>query len=177
MSPSGSVKLVKAGFVQIDTATGVTTRTLPFQYNPETLTRHLEVIDPAGEPREIVTFTVNFDIPDNGAQSQELGILPALSALELLLYPSANSLLVWISGRRIVPVRVNDMQVMERSFDPRLNPTRAQVALTLHLLKDSDLANNPRGKALWNEYFKQLQQLAEVFASNLPAGTFGIGGS
>src|SRR5262252_10601636 len=125
MSPSsGSVKLVKAGFIQIDTATGVTTHTLPFQYNPEALTRHLEVIDPNAEPREIVTFTVNFDIPDaGGPQAQELGILPALSALELLLYPSANSLLVWISGRRVAPVRVNDMQVMERSFDARLNPT------------------------------------------------------
>lgn len=169
---------MKAGFIQIDTATGVTTRTLPFQYNPETLTRRLEVIDPDGEPREIVTFSVNFDIPDAaGPQAQELGILPALSALELLLYPSTNALLVWISGRRIAPVRVNEMQVMERSFDARLNPTRAQIALTLHLLKDAELANNPRGKAVWDEYFAQLQQLAQVFASNVPAGALGISGS
>jgi len=51
MSPAN---LVKAGFVQVDTATGVTTRTIAFQYNPDTLTRRLDAVDPNVEPRETV---------------------------------------------------------------------------------------------------------------------------
>ena len=174
MSPAN---LVKAGFVVIDTATGVTTRALAFQYNPDTVTRRLEADVPNTEPRETVSFTVSFDATDKleagDPQAEELGILPALSALQLLLYPSANSLLVLLLGRRIVPVRISEMQIMEQSFDAGLNPIRAQIGITLHLLKDADLANNPRGKALWNEYFERLQQLAQTFVSNVPAGAFG----
>jgi hypothetical protein len=174
MSPAN---LLKAGFVQIDTATGVTLRTLSFQYNPDTLTRRLEVLDPTSAPREIVSFTVSFDATDKleagDPQAEELGILPALSALQLLLYPVANSLLVWVAGRRIAPVRITEMHILEQSFDTGLNPIRAQIGITLQLLKDADLTNNPRGKAVWNEYFAQLQQLAQMFASEVPAGALG----
>ncbi len=175
MSPAN---LVKAGFVQVDTATGVTTRTIAFQYNPDTLTRRLDAVDPNIEPRETVGFTISFDATDKleagDPQSEEVGILPALSALQLLLYPSTNSLLVWVAGRRIAPVRITEMQILEQSFDTGLNPLRAQIGITVHMLKDGDLANNPRGKALWDEYFAQLQQLAQMFASSVPAGSLGL---
>jgi hypothetical protein len=72
-------------------------------------------------------------------------------------------------------VRVTEMQILEQGFDPNLNPTRAQVAITLHLLKDADLANNPRGLAIWNAYFAELQQLAQLF-SNASLGTLGLNG-
>ncbi len=179
MSPApGSYKLVKAGFVQLDALTGAVTRILAFQYNPETVTRRLEVIDPAAAPREIVNFSVPFDVrPDNhDPVAQQTGILPAISAMQLLLYPAGNSLLVWVSGsKRIAPVRITEMQVLEQAFDPNLNPNRAQVAITLHVLKDVDLANNPRGLALWNAYFSEMQQLAQLFA-NASLGTLGLSG-
>ena len=179
MSPApGSTKVVKAGFVQLDAATGVVRRILAFQYSPETLTRKLEVVDPTSAPREVVNFTLPFDVrlDAHDPVAEQAGILPAISALQLLLYPSNGGLLVWISGnRRIAPVRITEMQILEQGFDPNLNPNRAQVAITLHMLKDADLANDPRAQSLWNAYFNELQQLAQLF-TNASLATLGLSG-
>ena len=223
----GSTKLLKAGFVVLD-ATGVISKIVAFQYNPETLLRRLDGVvpvtpptvtrspgvtaagglapgagaasgvaaaaglasgaagggtaaaggSPAGAaaataailksaPRETVSFTLVLDAADKletaDAVTQQDGLLPAISALELLLYPLGNGITVWVSGsRRVVPVRITEMQIVEQSFDPTLNPIRAEVAVTLQVLKDADLVNNPRGRALWDAHFATLQQLAKL---------------
>ena len=118
-------------------------------------------------PRETVSFTLVLDAADKletgDAVTQQNGLLPAISALELLLYPLGNGITVWVSGsRRVVPVRITEMQIVEQSFDPTLNPIRAEVAVTLQVLKDADLVNNPRGRALWDAHFATLQQLAKL---------------
>jgi hypothetical protein len=171
----GSPKLVKAGFVQLDPATATVLRILAFQYNPETLTRRLDEVPTAPPPspgvtpapHEVVTFTLSLDAADKlqtgDAVTQQTGLLPAISALELLLYPAGNALTIWVSGsRRVVPVRISEMQFVEQAFDPALNPIRAEVVVTLQVLKDADLANNPRGKALWDAHVALLQQLAKT---------------
>jgi len=172
----GSPNLVKAGFVQLDPANAKPT-ILVVQYNPETLVRRLEGVNPVvppppppgvpPAPREIVTFTLALDAADKlqagDVLTQQTGLLPAISALELLLYPVHGVLTVWVSGgRRIVPVRITEMQIAEQAFDPALNPIRAEVAVTLLVLKDADLANDPRGRALWDAHFATLQQLAKT---------------
>jgi hypothetical protein len=186
----GSPKLVKAGFVQLDPETGAVLRVLTFQYNPEMLVRRLEGTDvaapmqaalvpgetvargaavagPLPAPREVITFTLVLDATDKlqagDPITQQSGLLPAISALELLLYPVGGAPTVWVSGnRRIVPVRITEMQIVEQAFDPALNPIRAEVAVTLQVLKDADLAGNPRERALWDAHFAALQQLAKA---------------
>lgn len=171
----GSPKLVKAGFVQLDPTTATVLRIIVFQYNPETLTRRLDAVPTAPPPspgatpapHEVATFTLALDAADKlqagDAVTQQTGLLPAISALELLLYPAANTLTLWVSGsRRVVPVRITEMQITEQAFDPALNPIRAEVAVTLQVLKDADLTNNPRGKALWDAHLALLQQLAKT---------------
>ena len=176
----GSPKLVKAGFVQLDPATSVVLRVLAFQYNPETLVRHLDGVatppPPApgvtAAPRETVTFTLVLDAADKlqagDAVAGQSGILPALAALELLLYPAGNPLTVWVSGgKRVVPVRIAEMQIVEQAFDPALNPIRAEVAITLVVLKDADLATSAHGRALWDAHYAALQQLAQTAGGTL----------
>jgi hypothetical protein len=184
----GSPKLVKAGFVQLDPVTSAVLRVLVFQYNPETLVRRLDGVSttpplPAvvpAAPRETVTFTLVLDAADKleagDPVAGQSGILPALAALELLLSPAGNPLTVWVSGgKRIVPVRITEMQIVEQAFDPALNPTRAEVAVTLVVLKDADLATNAHGRALWDAHVAVLQQLAQTAGGTLAGlGVTGI---
>src|SRR5689334_19476776 len=70
---------------------------IAFQYNPDTLTRTLEprtvkgqdgagraeAMRLAGAPKESLSCSIELD----GTENSPLGVAPALSALELLLYP------------------------------------------------------------------------------------------
>lgn len=189
----GFVKLVKAGFVLMD-ATGAIQKIIAFQYNPETLLRRLvastatfagtglgsagvaqatgvaPVVAPV--PVESVSFTLSLDAADKlergDAVTQQNGLLPMTSALELLLTPPPGALTIWVSGsRRIVPVRITELVFNEQAFDPKLNPIRADVSVQLQVLKDTDFPPNSRGRAIWDAHYAQLQQLAKL----LDAGT------
>jgi hypothetical protein len=181
----GLAKLVKAGFVQLD-VTGVVVKIVAFQYNPETLVRRLDTVEtPAGAaagspPRETVNFSFALDATDKlqagDALIQQTGLLPFISTLELLLYPAANTLTVWVSGeRRIVPVLITQMQILEQAFDAALNPIRAEVSVALQVLKDADFAPGSHGRALWDAHFATLQQLANSMG-NATLGTLGLKG-
>ena len=148
---------------------------IPFQYNPERLTRALSAsaVGPSGQdllrlkgpPGERITLDILLDAADQNARQSGLqladGIYPALSALEMLLFPSAArvltnaalarlgiielipplpvlTVLVW-GSRRVVPVRVESFSVTEELFDSALNPLRATVALALQVLTYEDL--------------------------------------
>src|SRR5664279_1558922 len=184
----GSPKLLKAGFVQLDPVTAVVGGVHVFQYNPETLVRRLEGVSsvpppPPGvpaAPRETVTFTLVLDASDKlqagDPATQQTGLLPAISALELLLYPAGAGLTDWVSGgRRIVPVRITEMQIAEQAFDGALNPIRADVSVQLQVLKDADFPANSRGRALWDAHYATLQQLAQA-AGNGTLGALGLSG-
>ena len=109
-------------------------------------------------PIETVSFTIPLDAADQLERSdpltQQSGLLPMISALELLLYPAPGVLTVWVSGkRRVMPVRIRELVFDEKSFDAALNPIRAEVFISLQVLKDAELANDPRGRALWDAHF------------------------
>jgi hypothetical protein len=199
----GAIKLVKAGFVVLD-VTGAILKIVVFQYNPETLVRRLDGVGasaptsattlpgetvPIGtlgppalpSPHELVNFTIALDAADKlqvgDALTQQNGVFPALSTLELLMYPQSNSLTVWVSGsKRILPVRITQMQITEQMFDPALNPIRAEVSVALQVLKDADLASNAHGKALWDAHSNVMQQLAKATSTSINLGMLGITG-
>jgi hypothetical protein len=196
----GAGKLIKAGFVQLDAATAAVRKVIVFPYNPETLVRRLDGVAVGGAPaqvpgetlaagvgvptlpapRETVSFTLSLDAADKlergDAVALQVGLQPIIAALELLLYPAAAGLTVWVSGsRRIIPVRVSELLFNEQAFDAALNPIRAEVAVTLQVLHDADFPPNSKGRALWNTYYLALQQLAtEIDPGNL--GALGIAG-
>ena len=116
MSFPNSPRLIKGGIVLIDPDTSAVLRIIALQYNPDTLTRTLQVQAAGGEgdrlealrlkgpPNESIKLDAEIDatdqleFPDNNSTTAELGIFPQLAALETLVYPttaelqSANSL-------------------------------------------------------------------------------------
>jgi Contractile injection system tube protein len=101
-------KLLKGAIVALDPTSNVIVKTILFQYNPETLTRTLQVqassreggdraeaLRLKGSPIETIRFDVEFETtgPLSGAAEQaavSVGIYPQLSALETLIYPDSQ---------------------------------------------------------------------------------------
>jgi hypothetical protein len=101
--------LLKGGLVLVDYNTGAVQRVIARQYNPETLTRSLQVqgIGPdsgphvdqmrlKGPPIETYKFDAAIDAADQLNSGNPLttasGIQPALAALETVIYPTSTQL-------------------------------------------------------------------------------------
>jgi hypothetical protein len=102
-----SPRLVKGGIVLIDPNTSAVVRTIPLQYNPDTLTRSLQikalaeggdrsdVMRLTGPPVETIKLEVEIDatdqleFPEQNRNTTEFGIQPQLAALETIVYPSS----------------------------------------------------------------------------------------
>jgi hypothetical protein len=205
---TGSPKLLKGAIVAVkplDPASGV----IVFQYNPDSLTRTLrartagsegdksEALRLKGPPEESVKLDVELDAADQfeagDSTAEQLGVYPALSRLETLLYPSsaiviANealtllgvievipaeaplTLLVW-GLKRVLPVRLTSFTITEEAFDPNLNPIRAKVSLELAVLSYDDLGLLSVGGAL----FMAHQLAKEAFAKQTPTALAATG--
>ena len=105
-----SPRLIKGGIVLIDPSSGAIRRVIALQYNPDTLTRTLQVqaVGPEGDrlealrlkgpPNETIKLDAEIDAtdqlehPDQNATTTELGIFPQLAALETIVYPTSGSL-------------------------------------------------------------------------------------
>lgn len=109
MSPFAP-KLVKGGLVQVEPDTGKVLRTIALQYNPDTLTRTLQV-QGTGESgirsealrlRGAAVETIKLEVaidgterledPGSNRDTVEFGIQPELAALEALVQPRADDL-------------------------------------------------------------------------------------
>jgi hypothetical protein len=136
-------------------------------------------------------------LEEDDRDAAELGIHPQLAALESLLHPSSGRLLsndrlassgsleivpmesplllfVW-SKRRIVPVRLTELNVTEDAFDTALNPIRAKVGIGFRVLSVDDLGFEHRGGSLFINYLQQKEELAARAAPGL-LGSLGIAG-
>ena len=124
-----------------------------------------EALRLAGPPTETITISeLDLDASDQLEKgdpvAQSMGIYPQLSALEMLLYPKsatviANTVLLaagtieviqpeapltlFIWGiKRVLPVRLTSFTINEVQYDPQLNPTVANLNLTLNVLSYND---------------------------------------
>jgi len=102
-----SPRLLKGGIVLIDPNTSAVLRTITMQYNPDTLTRSLQIKALAeggdrsdamrltGPPVETIKLEVEIDatdqleFPDQNSNTTEFGIQPQLAALETIVYPTS----------------------------------------------------------------------------------------
>src|SRR5712692_6630117 len=212
----GSPRLIKGGIVLIDDTSGAVQRIITLQYNPDTVTRTLQVQGvgpesgdrlealrlkaPAQETIKLeaeIDATDQLEFPDQNPLTAQLGIYPALAALETIIYPQSSllvsnnslasqgtlevlpmeaplTLFVW-SKQRIIPVRLTEFTITEEAFDPALNPIRAKVSLGMRVLSVFDIGFDTKGGNLYLLYQKQ----KEALSSQSPNGTFGtlgIGG-
>lgn len=106
-----SPRLLQGGIVLIDPDTSAVQRIITLQYNPDTLTRSLqvqgvqgeggdrsEVLRLTGPPIERINLEAEIDatdqleFPDQNQIAVEVGIHPQLAALEMIIYPTSSQL-------------------------------------------------------------------------------------
>lgn len=106
-----SPRLIKGGIVLIDPDTSAVLRIITLQYNPDTLTRTLQVqastaegdrSDPLrlkGPPIETIKLDAELDasdqleFPEQNKNAVQVGIQPQLAALETIIYPTSDQLI------------------------------------------------------------------------------------
>ena len=107
-----SPHLIKGGIVLIDPKTSAVQRTITLQYNPDTITRTLQVQGAGSESGNrsealrlkgppVETFKLDAEIdatdqlefPDENPNAIEYGIHPQLAVLESIIYPTSSQLL------------------------------------------------------------------------------------
>ena len=107
-----SPRLLKGGIVLLDPDSSAVQRIIALQYNPDTLTRTLQVqafaggstdrseaLRLKGPPVETLKLDAEIDatdqleFPDQNPNSTQFGIAPQLAALETILYPTSSHLL------------------------------------------------------------------------------------
>src|SRR2546422_9524505 len=106
----GSPRLLKGGIVLLDPQAGTVLRIIPLQYNPDTLTRslqikgvgaesgdHIEALRLKGPPVETIKVEAEIDATDQlevaDGQATESGLHPVLAALETIVYPTSTHLI------------------------------------------------------------------------------------
>jgi hypothetical protein len=211
---SRSPKLLKGGIVVTDPVSLAVQRVITLQYNPESVTRTLQVqgtggggdrsealrlTGPAVETIKLdaeLDATDQLEQPDQDPTALEVGLHPQLSVLEGLVNPSVSDLVsentqamlgmieiapsqapmtlfVW-SDQRIVPVRISEFNIVEDSFDERLNPIRARITLGMRVLSVDDLGFSHSGGTVFLGYLRRKEGLAgRANSSDLKA--LGIG--
>lgn len=106
----GAPRLLKGGIVLVDADTGTVERIIALQYNPDTLTRTLQVqsigengdrseaLRLTGPPVETYKLEAEIDaadqleFPDDNQTVVQYGITPQLAALETIIYPQNSHL-------------------------------------------------------------------------------------
>jgi hypothetical protein len=206
----GSPRLVKGAIIGLDQFNPLAS-IIVFQYNPETMTRSLEprttggtdggdkseALRLTGPPKETITISIELDAVDQlesgDPQAMSAGVYPALSALEMLLYPKSVkvisdailaqagnieiippeaplTLFIW-GPQRVLPVRITSFSITEQAYDTALNPIQAKVDLSMYVLSYADLKITNPGYSLFLAY----QVAKEVMATSNVSSIQSIG--
>jgi hypothetical protein len=197
------VPALKGAFVKLDAdLLGGAPDIIVFQFNPDTVTRSPSLVEqemrapdigdrkPRSHPfppTESISFSLRLDATDQLAESDPIaaasGVLPTLSALELLIYPKTSLASNLFSGSgpdaylvdtaqvppvlffwgvwRILPVLITSLSITETDYDQLLNPVRAEVSVSLQVLTTQDL-NSP--DSIEYKAYKYTQQAKEAMA-------------
>jgi hypothetical protein len=172
------------------------TRTLTAQTSGSDNAAKKEVLRLTGPPKEDIKLDVEIDATDQLEQAKApattMGLYPTLASLEMLLYPKsavtiANEVLVPLGMIEIIPVeapltlfvwgpkrtlavRITGLTITEEAFDPNLNPIRAKVGLSLHVLNYDDLGLLSVGGALFMAHQIEKEVMATIGGVGAIAG-------
>jgi hypothetical protein len=146
-----------------------------------------EVLRLKGPAIETIHCDIEIDATDQLAASNptaiNLGIAPQLAVIELLVYPSsailiANEVLSLVGtieilpmssnltlfawgSNRVTPVRLTGIEISEEQFDPKLNPIRAKVTLSMRVLNVNDVGFLTPAGAMYMAYQMSKESLAQ----------------
>ncbi|MGB5397824.1 MAG: hypothetical protein WBN96_11800 [Gammaproteobacteria bacterium] len=143
-----------------------------FQFNPETMTR----LQLYSEQDNAITESIRFELVFNAVEGLEQavpdvvenGVYPALAALEELLlnqtrqqragwpawlFPPRNvGFLALIYGERIIPVKIQRLNMKELLHNSQLKPVYAKADIALRVLTEPELRGNVAGLAALAAY-------------------------
>ena len=125
---------------------------------------------------ELINFVLELDVDNPHAQSNQpgdfakYGLHPALATLESIMYSQTEKgnetppviLFLW-GSLRVLPVRLNNMKIIEKSFDSRLNPIRARIELSLRVLDLSELKSGSPGYAAYASHLEKRGALTRLY--------------
>lgn len=124
----GSPRLLKGGIVLVDPNSGAMLKVISLQYNPETLTRSLQLKAAGGDGGDrsqalrlkgaavetikleaILNATDQLEYPDSNKDAVKYGVHPQLAVLEAMAYPDsaamrANDRLAGSGALEVIPV-------------------------------------------------------------------------
>lgn len=137
-----------------------------------------------GPPIETIALDIEIDATDiyedSEAMAMQSGIASQLAALELLAYPKSpdieqgqqllssgsieiapiaapSVLFVWGAKRKLL-VRITSIQVTEEDYDENLNPIRATIGVSMHVLTYSQVSSGLDEYAQFLAYQQTLEQ-------------------
>lgn len=209
---------LKGAFINIGAGLlGALPSIVVFQFNPDRVTRTPTLAHqparpdgtgnrPATQqtdyPAQSISFTLRLDASDQLAQANPIaaasGILPTLSALELLMVPSNDlsidlfklsktssakphqvtpltlpSVLFFWGPYRILPVTINSLSITETEYDPLLNPLRAEVSVSMQVLTPAQLGSSTLSVGAYNYSEKVKEVMAALNLANAVASGVG----
>lgn len=154
-----------------------------FQFNPASLTRLQVNAEQSDTITESIRFTLVFnayeEIDQGDVGITENGIYPRLAALEELLeqqtalqqqtsgwlnwlFPQRTvGFLAFVYGERVIPVKMQRMNIKELIHNSQLVPLHANVDIHLRVLTKQELARNTEGLmalALYKQYRRHKAQ-------------------
>ena len=172
---SRSPKLVKGAFIELTRPfLGPVPNIILFQYNPDKIERTIQPWGARSKEEDLSTpddaqpfdpvesFSLTLELDATDALEKPIahptavvsGVADRIAALELLLYPTEESLVanvfggrfaprgkvpvvlfIWGPGR-VVPVRLTKFNVNEEAFSQTLYPVRATVSIGLTVLNE-----------------------------------------
>lgn len=140
-----------------------------------------------GPPMQTITVEVELDaadqleFPEQNRETVENGLSAQLASIEMLVYPRLSAvqdaadamsagmleiapepapLVLFAFGRkRLVPVRITELSIVEEAFDPLLNPIRAKVRLGLKVLTANDVGTTGKAGSFALAAHQQLEQM------------------
>jgi hypothetical protein len=207
------VPTLKGAFVKLDAdLLGGVPDIIVFQFNPDSVTRTPSLVEQEMEypdvgdrkprsrpfpPTESISFSLRLDATDQLAESSLVaaasGVLPTLSALELLIYPKTSLASNLFSGDgpkahlvdtaevppvlffwgawRILPVLITSLSITETDYDQLLNPVRAEVSVSLQVLTTQDLSNPESIEYMAYKYTQKAKEAMAVLNLAVAADT------
>lgn len=174
------------------TPAGQGARNLDFIKQVRNCPKSLVEARPAGTIIEVKEETLSFDIRldatdklnDGDTITEQFGIAPQLSTLELMMLPKGQSLLgeavsaligsakkaftfvdsarnppaiLFVWGRKkVMPVNITNMTIKEEEFSADLNPVRATVTVSLQVIE------GPNAPFLYTKALKEVMSLLNL---------------
>ncbi len=144
-----------------------------------------EIRNNSGKIIELINLSLELDATDPTEQQNEpsevteYGLHPALATLESIMLSQAKTeriassfvLFSW-GPNRIIPVMLENMRILEESFDRNLNPIRVKIELIMRVLNLSEFRKDAFGYNLCLSHLNRRKLFTKLTFKNKKSHDF-----